>query len=177
MFLDELPEFQRSTLDALRQPLETGYVSISRVSCHTQYPANFQLVAAMNPCRCGYFGIGERQCSRSPKCVQEYQAKISGPLLDRFDIHIQVPPISPWDMTETKKGESSTVIRQRVITARNIQQERFNNLGYPSLHTNSQLKGELLEEVTKLENDAKELLISFANKTSKIMVKKNRGLR
>lgn len=177
LFLDELPEFQRSTLDALRQPLETGYVSISRVSCHTQYPANFQLVAAMNPCRCGYFGIGERQCSRSPKCVQEYQAKISGPLLDRFDIHIQVPPISPWDMTETKKGESSTVIRQRVITARNIQQERFNNLGYPSLHTNSQLKGELLEEVTKLENDAKELLISFANKMKMSARAYNRTLK
>ena len=177
LFLDELPEFQRSTLEALRQPLENGYVSISRVSCHTQYPANFQLVAAMNPCRCGYLGIGGQQCSRAPKCAQEYQSKISGPLLDRFDIHIQVPPVSPWDMAEAPKGESSEVIRQRVIAARNIQRERFNNLGYPSLHTNSQLNGELLEEVTKLENDAKELLIGFANKMKMSARAYNRTLK
>ena len=164
LFLDELPEFNRSTLDALRQPLETGYVSISRVHCHTQYPANFQLVAAMNPCRCGYLGMDGQECSRAPKCAEEYQSKISGPLMDRFDIHIQVPPVSPWDMSEVKKGERSETIRQRVVAAREIQQQRFKSMGYPQLHTNSQLKGDVLEEVTKLDDETKKLLISFADK-------------
>ena len=140
LFLDELPEFNRATLEALRQPIETGYVSISRVNCHTQYPANFQLIAAMNPCRCGYLGCQGQECSRAPKCAEEYQSRISGPLMDRFDIHIQVPPVSPWEMSEVKKGESSAVIRQRVVAARKIQEERFKKLGYPTLHTNSQMR-------------------------------------
>ncbi len=164
LFLDELPEFNRATLEALRQPLETGYVSISRVHCHTQYPANFQLIAAMNPCRCGYLGVHEKECSRAPKCAEEYLSRISGPLLDRFDIYIQVPPVSPWDMAEVKNGERSEVIRKRVIAAREIQQERFNKLGYPHLHTNSQLKGDILDEVTQLDKEAKALLIGFADK-------------
>ena len=164
LFLDELPEFNRSTLEALRQPIETGYVTISRVHCHTQYPANFQLIAAMNPCRCGYLGMDGQECSRAPKCAEEYQSKISGPLMDRFDIHIQVPPVSPWDIAETAKGESSATIRERVIAARKIQQDRFNRLGYPHLHTNSQLKGDVLEEVTVLDEDAKKLLVGFADK-------------
>ena len=164
LFLDELPEFNRSTLEALRQPIETGYVTISRVHCHTQYPANFQLIAAMNPCRCGYLGMDGQECSRAPKCAEEYQSKISGPLMDRFDIHIQVPPVSPWDIAETAKGESSATIRERVIAARKIQQDRFNRLGYPHLHTNSQLKGDVLEEVTMLDEDAKKLLVGFADK-------------
>ena len=164
LFLDELPEFNRSTLEALRQPIENGYVTISRVHCHTQYPANFQLIAAMNPCRCGYLGISGQECSRAPKCAEEYQSRISGPLMDRFDIHIQVPPVSPWDMSEVKKGESSAQIRQRVVAARQIQQQRFNQLGYPNLHTNSQLKGDILEQVTLLDNEAKNLLVGFAEK-------------
>ena len=164
LFLDELPEFNRATLDALRQPLENGTVTISRVHCHTQYPANFQLIAAMNPCRCGYLGQHNQECSRAPKCAEEYQAKISGPLMDRFDIHIQVPPVSPWDISDSQKGETSAVIRKRVIAAREIQKQRFIQLGYPHLRTNSQLKGDILEEVTQLENDAKQLLIGFADK-------------
>ena len=164
LFLDELPEFNRATLEALRQPIETGYVSISRVNCHTQYPANFQLIAAMNPCRCGYLGCQGQECSRAPKCAEEYQSRISGPLMDRFDIHIQVPPVSPWEMSEVKKGESSAVIRQRVIAARKIQEERFKKLGYPTLHTNSQLKGDLLEDVAKLDAETQKMLIFFADK-------------
>ena len=105
-----------------------------------------------------------QECSRAPKCAEEYQSKISGPLMDRFDIHIQVPPVSPWDMAEVKKGESSAQIRQRVVAARKIQQQRFIELGYPHLHTNSQLKGDILEEVTKLDSDAKSLLVGFAEK-------------
>ncbi len=164
LFLDELPEFNRTTLEALRQPIETSYVSISRVNCHTQYPANFQLIAAMNPCRCGYLGCQGQECSRAPKCAEEYQSRISGPLMDRFDIHIQVPPVSPWEMSEVKKGESSAVIRERVIAARKIQEERFKKLGYPTLHTNSQLKGDLLEDVTKLDTETQKMLIAFADK-------------
>lgn len=164
LFLDELPEFNRSTLEALRQPIENGYVSISRVNSHIRYPANFQLVAAMNPCRCGYLGVNGQECSRAPKCAEEYQSKISGPLMDRFDIHIQVPPVSPWDIADVKKGETSEQIRQRVIAARKIQQERFKALGYPNLHTNAQLKGDILEQVTVLSSDAKRLLVSFADK-------------
>lgn len=164
LFLDELPEFNRATLEALRQPIETGYVSISRVNCHTQYPANFQLIAAMNPCRCGYLGCQGQECSRAPKCAEEYQSRISGPLMDRFDIHIQVPPVSPWEMSEVKKGESSAVIRQRVVAARKIQEDRFKKLGYPTLHTNSQLKGDLLEDAVKLDAETQKMLIAFADK-------------
>lgn len=164
LFLDELPEFNRATLEALRQPLETGYVSISRVNCHTQYPANFQLIAAMNPCRCGYLGINGQECTRAPKCAEEYQSRISGPLMDRFDMHIQVPPVSPWDMSEIKTGESSAIIRERVIVARKIQRQRFLDMGLKKLYTNSQLKGDALEQVTQLAEDAKQLLVAFADK-------------
>jgi magnesium chelatase family protein len=164
LFLDELPEFNRATLEALRQPIETGYVTISRVNCHCRYPANFQLIAAMNPCRCGYLGNQGMECSRAPRCAEEYQSKISGPLLDRFDIHIQVPPVSPWDMADIKKGESSAQIRERVMTARKIQQERFAALGCPHLRVNSQLKGDLLDAAVELESDAKDLLVTFADK-------------
>ena len=164
LFLDELPEFNRATLEALRQPIETGYVSISRVNCHTQYPANFQLIAAMNPCRCGYLGCQGQECSRAPKCAEEYQSRISGPLMDRFDIHIQVPPVSPWEISEVKKGDSSAVIRGRVVAARKIQEERFKSMGFPHFHTNSQLQGDLLEDVTKLDSETQKMLISFADK-------------
>lgn len=164
LFLDELPEFSRATLEALRQPVETGYVTISRVNCHTQYPANFQLIAAMNPCRCGYLGDKNRECSRAPKCAEEYQSKISGPLLDRFDIHIQIPPVSPWDMGEKPKGETSEQIRNRVIKAREIQTMRYKSMGLKGIRTNSQLKGEVLDEVVQLDSSSKDLLISFAEK-------------
>ncbi len=164
LFLDELPEFNKSTLEALRQPLENGCVSISRVNAHTVYPAKFQLIAAMNPCRCGHFGNPELECSRAPLCAEEYQNKISGPLLDRIDITIEVPAVSPWDLANVKETESSKEILQRVLQARKIQENRFKKLNYPQIKTNSQLKGELLEEVCVLENDAKQLLISFAEK-------------
>lgn len=177
LFLDELPEFNRATLEALRQPIETGSVTISRVNCHTQYPANFQLIAAMNPCRCGYLGQHGQECSRAPKCAEEYQSRISGPLMDRFDIHIQVPPVSPWDMSETPKGETSAQIRARVVAARQIQQERYNKLGISNLHTNSQLHGDLLEEVAALDKDSKELLVSFAAKMKMSARAYNRTLK
>lgn len=166
LFLDELPEFNRSTLEALRQPLENGYVSIARVNAKTQYPAKFQLIAAMNPCKCGYLGNHNMECSRAPKCAEEYQSKISGPLLDRIDIQIEVPALSPWEIADVKKGETSAQILERVMQAREIQKKRFIAAGYPQLLTNSQLKGDLLEEMTEMSEDAKELLLSFANRAN-----------
>ena len=164
LFLDELPEFNRPTLEALRQPLENGTVTISRVHAHTTYPAKFQLVAAMNPCRCGHLGNHELECARAPICAQEYQSKISGPLLDRIDIQIEVPAVSPWDLADVKKGESSEDIRKRVIAARKIQKQRFIDAGLPELNTNSELKGQALERLAELDDSAQQLLISFAEK-------------
>ena len=164
LFLDELPEFSRTALEALRQPLENGYITISRVNAHTVYPAKFQLIAAMNPCRCGNLGNPALECSRAPKCAEEYQSRLSGPLLDRIDIHIEVPAVSPWEMAAVKTGESSAAIRERVIRAREIQKQRFIELDEPQLSTNAQLRGRLLEEVTRLDKDAEELLINFAHK-------------
>ncbi len=164
LFLDELPEFNRATLEALRQPLENGYVSIARVNARTTYPAKFQLIAAMNPCRCGNFTIAEKECSRAPKCAEEYQSKISGPLLDRIDLQIEIPAVSTWNFTQKTNIECSADILKRVIHARNIQQKRFQKYGHPELHTNSELKGQLLEDAVELDNEAKQILIAFANK-------------
>ena len=164
LFLDELPEFNRPTLEALRQPLENGNVTISRVNSHTTYPAKFQLIAAMNPCRCGHLGNHHMECSRAPICAEEYQSKISGPLMDRIDIHIEVPAVNPLDLANIKKSESSAEVAKRVLTARKIQEKRFNDFGCSHLKTNSELKGELLEEVTKLDSDTQNLLVSFAEK-------------
>ena len=166
LFLDELPEFNRPTLEALRQPLENGEIQISRVNAHTTYPANFQLIAAMNPCRCGYLGNKEKECTRAPLCAQEYMSKISGPLLDRIDIKIEVPAVSPWELADIKKGESSKVIQNRVIAARKIQTERLQSLGETSIITNSSLKGRILEQICVMEKDAEVLLVSFADKNS-----------
>ena len=162
LFLDELPEFNRPTLEALRQPLENGRVTISRVHAHTEYPAKFQLIAAMNPCRCGHLGNPELACKRAPICAEEYQSKISGPLMDRIDIHIDTPAVKPYDLANIPTGESSDEIRARVIRARNTQQKRFQKLGEHNLQTNSQLKGDLLEKLTVLDDDSKKLLVTFA---------------
>ena len=164
LFLDELPEFNRAALEALRQPLENGKIMVSRAEYHHVYPANFQLIAAMNPCRCGYYSMPGHECVKAPKCAQEYQAKISGPLLDRIDIHVFVPQVSPWDIFEKEKGESSETILKRVVKAREIQKQRFAELGAPELNTNSQLKGDLLEKAVQMENDAKELLIKCSER-------------
>ena len=164
LFLDELPEFNRPTLEALRQPLENGYVSISRVNAHTTYPSSFQLIAAMNPCRCGHLGDPKLACNRAPLCAREYQSKISGPLLDRIDIQIEVPAVSPWELADVKRGESSEVIRNRVIAARKAQSERLRQLGIKEFYTNASLKGSLLEEIAVLDNEAQNLLITYAER-------------
>lgn len=158
LFLDELPEFPRAVLESLRQPLETGDVTIARVNSHVNYPAKIQLIAAMNPCRCGYMGVEGKECSRVPKCGQEYLRKISGPLLDRIDMYIDVPEVKIGDYYQDKSQlETSEVVRARVIDARRIQQER-----YKSNKTNSEAKGTELEKY--LAETARQVLYSFVDR-------------
>jgi magnesium chelatase family protein len=165
LFLDELPEFQRSTLEALRQPLETGTVSIARVSAHITYPARFQMVAAMNPCRCGYLDDAERACSRAPRCGNDYQAKISGPLFDRIDITLAVPAVTPQDLQQAPTGETSAQIAKRVQQARQRQQDRFTTqTGATKALPNAELSGKLLEEVCILPTEGQQLLMKAAEK-------------
>ncbi len=164
LFLDELPEFSRAALEALRQPLENKEVCISRVNSKAIFPAKFQLIAAMNPCRCGHLGISGYECSRAPKCAEEYQSRISGPLLDRIDIQIELPIVNPFDLADAKTGETSETIRQRVVAARQIQKQRFEQYGIPQFATNSELQGEYLEQAAEMEPDAKTLLLAYAEK-------------
>jgi len=155
LFLDELPEFPRQVLDSLRQPLETGEVMVSRANAHVTYPANFQLVAAMNPCRCGYLGDQSRSCNKAPRCAVDYQSKISGPLFDRIDIHIQVPPVTPADLTKNEPKEGSAEVLKRVKTARKIQSERYHEL---NILTNSEADGELLLKIASPDNEGRKML-------------------
>ncbi|MCL2567751.1 MAG: YifB family Mg chelatase-like AAA ATPase [Alphaproteobacteria bacterium] len=156
LFLDEMAEFNKNILDALRQPIETGYINISRVNSHVKYPAKFQLIGAMNPCRCGYFGDVSRECSRVPACANAYQAKISGPILDRMDIVIEVPTVAVKDLNMQQNSPSSSEIRQRVIAARLIQANRYKD--YKDIATNAEATPEILEEVAFMKSDARELL-------------------
>lgn len=126
LFLDELPEFTRGALEALRQPLETGRVSIARAAAHVTYPARFQLIAAMNPCRCGYLGDAERECRKAPRCGEDYVARLSGPLLDRIDLHVAMQPFTPLDYMTQQPGESSAPVAERVSGARSVQYARQN---------------------------------------------------
>lgn len=164
LFLDELAEFPRQVLDSLRQPLENKNVTISRVNSHVNYPANFQLIAAMNPCRCGYLGDEKRECSKAPICGQDYKNKISGPLLDRIDIIIEVPITNFFSEEEENNNlESSNIIRQRVVKARNIQKERFVN-NKNDITTNSQISGADIEKICIIDAQNKEILKTAAQK-------------
>ncbi len=158
LFLDELPEFPRGVLESLRQPLETGTVSVARVQAHVTYPANFQLIAAMNPCRCGYLDDAGRACGKAPKCAGEYQGKLSGPLLDRIDMHIQVPAVDTLDMiSPTIAAESSAMVAQRVAQARQLQAARFDALSQP-MRTNANVSGELLQQIAMPQGEGRALL-------------------
>jgi len=144
LFLDELPEFAPQVLDGLRQPLECGEIIIARANHRVSYPSRIQLIAAMNPCRCG--GGTGRTCKRGPRCAADYQARVSGPLLDRFDLTIEVPAVSAADLCLPAPSEGSTEVSARVIAARALQTERF--AGHPAtvMHTNAGLSGRLLDE-------------------------------
>ncbi len=163
LFLDELPEFPRGSLESLRQPLETGETLVARVNYHVTYPANFQLVAAMNPCRCGYFGSGDGECAKAPRCADDYQGKLSGPLLDRIDLQVDVPAVSVMDLASAPTGETSEEVGARVERARQRQKSRFENAG-SAHHTNSQASGDILEQISVMKPDAKALLEKAATK-------------
>ncbi len=156
LFLDELPEFKRNVLEVLRQPLEDKVITISRSRYTVEYPANFMLVAAMNPCPCGYYNHPEKACVCTIGQIQRYLNKLSGPLLDRIDIHLEVIPVSFDKLSSESKGESSATIRERVINARRIQKERFKD--YPGIYTNSQMTPQLLQKFCKLDKESKTLL-------------------
>ena len=164
LFLDELPEFHRATLDALRQPLESKKAIISRVMAHTEYPANFQLIGAMNPCRCGYLGTGKKICSRAPKCAEEYMGKLSGPFLDRFDMQIEVGAVNLFDLTDEKKGTSSKEMLDKVKMVREISFERLDKIGVKDLVINAELKGEILEKVLDMGDELRKYVAEMAEK-------------
>jgi magnesium chelatase family protein len=168
LFLDELPEFQRATLEALRQPIETGRVSVARANAHVTYPARFQLVAAMNPCKCGYLGDRSMGCSRQPKCAEDYQARISGPLFDRIDLHVDVPAVSPADLTLPPPAEGSQQVAARVAAARSRQASRFEIVNAKAngrtIRTNADADGELLEQVAAPDAEGRKLLTDAAEK-------------
>jgi len=157
LFLDELPEFARAALEALRQPLESGKAVVSRANAHVTYPSRVQLIAAMNPCRCGYLSDPSRSCSRAPKCALDYQSKISGPLFDRIDLHVELPEISADDLTAPARGEQSAVVAARVQKAREIQEKRYVGLAVP-ICLNAQADGELLDEIATPDDAGQELL-------------------
>ena len=152
LFLDELPEFQRPVLEALRQPIEAGRVSVARVNSHVTYPARVQLVAAMNPCRCGYLSDPALGCGRAPKCARDYQSKISGPLFDRIDLHVDVPAVDAADLTLPPPAEGSTEVAARVTAARAIQVTRYAGRdAHPPIRTNAEIDGEFLTQVAEPE--------------------------
>jgi magnesium chelatase family protein len=163
LFLDELPEFQPRVLESLRQPLETGETVIARANHHVTYPARFQLIAAMNPCRCGEAGAPGHVCKRGPRCSSEYQARLSGPLLDRLDIQIELPPVKPSDLTLPAPKEASVDIAARVGAARSRQITRYRELGFPQIRNNAQVDGELLERLARPDPPGLELLREAAD--------------
>jgi magnesium chelatase family protein len=162
LFLDELPEFKREVLEVLRQPLEDRKISISRAKFAIEYPASFMLVASMNPCPCGYYNHPEKECVCSPGQVQKYLSRISGPLLDRIDIHIEITPV-PFDkLSEIKQSESSSTIRERVIKARKKQEERFKNI--EGVYCNAQMSPKMLKNFAELDSKGSELLKTAMNR-------------
>ncbi len=156
LFLDELPEFTPQVLDSLRQPLETGEISVARVNAHVRYPARFQLIAAMNPCRCGTAGADGIACRRGERCAQDYQARVSGPFMDRMDIQIDVPAVTPADLALPPSPEGTQEVAARVLAARNIQYARNGGL------TNAELPTDRLGHVAELDKEGQKLLIQAA---------------
>ncbi len=166
LFLDELPEFARGTLESLRQPLETGLAVVARANAHITYPARFQLIAAMNPCRCGYLGDAEMECTKAPRCGGEYQNKLSGPLLDRIDIQVEVGAVSLTDLSEKGDGEPSSSVSARVQAARQRQEERYRALGEAgqSILVNAETTTEILEQCVAMAAPARQMFLQAAER-------------
>ncbi|MGI8943667.1 MAG: YifB family Mg chelatase-like AAA ATPase [Qipengyuania sp.] len=159
LFLDELPEFQRAVLDSLRQPLEAGKIDVARANAHVTFPANVQLVAAMNPCRCGHLGDPALACSRAPRCAADYQSKVSGPLFDRIDLHVDVDPVSASDLALPPAAEGTEEVAARVLAARKRQTARAPESG---ARTNSELDGDALEKFATPDEAGRKLLMQAA---------------
>ena len=166
LFLDELPEFARGTLEALRQPLETGNAVVARANAHVTYPANFQLIAAMNPCRCGYLGDPEFECTKAPRCGGEYQNKLSGPLLDRIDIQVEVGAVTISDLADGADGEKSSIVSSRVFDVRKRQEERYTGLGARAegVLTNAQATTELLDDIVQMDDKTRAMFTNAAER-------------
>ena len=158
LFLDELPEFSAQALDSLRAPLETGEIMVARANAHIRYPARFQLVAAMNPCRCGHGGVGKGACGRAPRCMQSYQTRVSGPLMDRIDLQIEVPPVTAADLSLPPPAEGSVEVAARVAGAREVQAERAERYGEDAPNLNARAEGGFLERSAGLDDPARALL-------------------
>jgi magnesium chelatase family protein len=164
LFLDELPEFKRTVLEVLRQPIEDRVVTISRARLSVEYPASFMLVAAMNPCPCGYYNHPTIQCMCGAGVVQKYLNKISGPLLDRIDIHVEVVPVPFKELSEARNGEKSAVVRERVVQARKIQEKRYE--ANKNIHCNAQMTSKLLREICKIDSTGQLMLKNAMEKLS-----------
>ncbi len=162
LFMDEFPEFPRTVLETLRQPLETGEVVVARANAHIKYPCKFMLVAAANPCKCGYLTDAARACSRAPNCGEDYMGRISGPLMDRFDLRVEVPPVAFTDLDLPQDGESSESIGARVNTARMAQMERF--AGKDHLRVNADAEGKVLDEIATPDAEGRALLTRVAER-------------
>ena len=161
LFLDELPEFQRQVLDSLRQPIESGRISVARANAHVTYPARVQLITAMNPCRCGHLGDAALACTRAPRCAADYQARVSGPLLDRIDLHVEVQAVSAADLTLPPPAEGSAEVAERVARARAIQTARYADA---PVRTNAEADGPLLEAVATPDEAGRTLLAQAAER-------------
>jgi magnesium chelatase family protein len=159
LFLDELPEFSPPVLDALRQPIETGRTVIARANHRVSYPSQFQLVAAMNPCRCGRAGEPGFSCKRGTNCVETYQARISGPLWDRIDMQVEMPAVTLSELTLPQAAEGSSEVALRVLRARKIQSRRYHALGARDTLINARCPPDLLDQVAKVDNEGMALLV------------------
>ena len=162
LFMDEFPEFSRPVLETLRQPVETGEVIIARANAHVKYPCRFMLVAAANPCKCGYMSDPARACSRAPDCGNDYMGRISGPLMDRFDLRVEVPPVAFSDLDLPASGDRSADVATRVVTARAVQQARF--AATPDIRLNADAEGGALEEIARPDADSRALISRVADR-------------
>ncbi len=162
LFMDEFPEYNRAVLETLRQPIETGEVVVARANAHVRYPCRFMLVAAANPCKCGYLSDPGRACARVPQCGEDYLGRISGPLMDRFDLRLEVPPVAFTDLDLPETGDSSAAIAARVAHARDRQAERFRD--HPAIRANADAEGQLLGEVATPDTEGRALLIRAAER-------------
>jgi magnesium chelatase family protein len=165
LFLDELPEFASQALDSLRAPLETGEVLVARANVHVRYPARILLIAAMNPCKCGHGGMGRGACGRAPRCIQSYQSRVSGPLMDRIDLQVDVPPVTATDLSLPPPAEGTAEAAARVAEARAMQQERADKAGDGAPGLNARAEGGYLEKITNLDDPARALLAKAAEST------------